>query len=59
VPDLPFGHLNAGWPALLNKQAAGDQLWFFEIAEQDRIQIHGFALVKKGAVCEEFLYEWN
>jgi hypothetical protein len=59
VPDLPFGHLNAGWLALLNKQAAGHQLWFFEIAEQDRIQTRGFALVKKGAVCEEFLYEWN
>ncbi len=59
VPDLPFGHLHAGWLALLNKQQAGDQLWFFEIAEQDRIQTRGFALVNKGAVREEFLYEWN
>lgn len=32
MPDAPFGHLNAGWQALLGGMTPGDTLHYFEIA---------------------------
>lgn len=74
VPNLPFGHLNAGWCALLAGRQVGDTLWYFEIpgnptgpeAPPQRHQWsvprggkRGFALVQSGKVRAEFLFEWD
>ena len=55
APDLPFGHLNAGWRELLAGRQIGDTLWYFEIAGAKR----GYALVQSGKVRAEFVFEWD
>jgi len=74
VPDLPFGHLNAGWRALLADRQIGDSLWYFEVpghtpapdAEAQRHQYavprgtkRGYALVQSRKVRAEFVFEWD
>jgi hypothetical protein len=55
VPDLPFGHLNAGWCALLAGRQLGDTLWYFEVPGAKR----GYALVHSNKVRAEFVFEWD
>lgn len=70
VPDLPFGHLNAGWCALLANRQKRDKLWYFEVpgdtARDDGTQWpvpqgakRGYALVRKSKVQAEFVFEWD
>jgi hypothetical protein len=74
VPNLPFGHLNGGWRALLAAMQEGDELWSFEVpgyvpGRQDPTPIHqwatpqgarcGYALVAAGKVRADFVYEWD
>lgn len=74
VPDLPFGHLNAGWRALLANRQLGDLLWYFEIpgytpGPEAPPQRHhwsvpqgakrGYALARSGKVRAEFVFEWD
>lgn len=74
VPDLPFGHLNAGWCALLANRQLGDTLWYFEVpgytpGPEDTPHRHpwsvpqgakrGYALVQSGKVRAEFVFEWD
>lgn len=74
VPDLPFGHLNAGWRALLADKQVGDTLWYFEVPgytpdPDDTPQRHpwsvpqgakrGYAWVQSGKVRAEFVFEWD
>jgi hypothetical protein len=70
VPDLPFGHLHAGWCALLANRQKRDKLWYFEVpgdaARDDGTQWpvpqgakQGYALVRKGKVQAEFVFEWD
>jgi hypothetical protein len=74
VPNLPFGHLNGGWSALLEAMQEGDELWSFEVpgyvpGRQDPPPIHqwampkgtrrGYALVAGGTVKADFVYEWD
>ena len=74
VPDLPFGHLNAGWRALLANRQPGDKLWYFHCTgytpvSQTRSQSHqstvpsgvkrGYALVHSNKVRAEFVFEWD
>ena len=74
VPELPFGHLSAGWRALLADKQIGDTLWYFEIPgytpEPDESpQKHqwsvprgakrGYALVQSSKVRKEFIFEWD
>ena len=53
VSDLPFGHLNPGWHALLADRQIGDTLWYFEVPGAKR----GYALVQSGKVRKEFVFE--
>ena len=55
APDLPFGHLNAGWHALLADRQIGDSLWYFEVLGAKR----GYALVQASKVRKEFVFEWD
>lgn len=74
VPDLPFGHLNGGWRALLAAVQVGDELWSFKVPgyapdPQGTPSIHrwavprgakrGYALVAGGKVKADFVYEWS
>lgn len=74
VRDLPFGHLNAGWHALLASRQIGDTLWYFHIPgytpePETPWQRHqwavprgakrGYALVQSGKVRAEFVFEWD
>ena len=74
VPDLPFGHLNAGWHALLADRQIGDTLWYFEVPgytpePEESPQKHqwsvprgakrGYALVQASKVRKEFVFEWD
>jgi hypothetical protein len=74
VPDLPFGHLNAGWCALLASRQSGDTLWYFEVPgytpgpkdtpHRHQWSVpqgakHGYALVQSGKVRAEFVFEWD
>jgi hypothetical protein len=74
VPDLPFGHLNAGWRALLANRQIGDTLWYFHIPGDSpesealppthqwavpRGAKRGYALVQSGKVRAEFIFEWD
>ena len=55
APDLPFGHLNAGWHALLADRQIGDSLWYFVVPGAKR----GYALVHSSKVRKEFVFEWD
>jgi hypothetical protein len=55
APDLPFGHLNAGWHSLLADRQIGDSLWYFEVPGAKR----GYALVQASKVRKEFVFEWD
>ena len=55
APELPFGHLNAGWHALLADRQIGDTLWYFEVPGAKR----GYALVQASKVRKEFVFEWD
>ena len=74
MPDLPFGHLNAGWHDLLADRQIGDTLWYFEIPgctpePETAPQRHqwsvprgakrGYALVQSSKVRKEFVFEWD
>lgn len=70
VPDLPFGHLNAGWRALLASRQKMDRLWYFELPGDAKHEggnpwpvpqgaRRGYALVSKGKVRAEFVFEWD
>lgn len=74
VPDVPFGHLNGGWRALLAAKQDGDELWSFEVpgylpGPQAPPSIHlwsmprgakrGYALVADGKVKADFVCEWD
>jgi hypothetical protein len=74
VPDLPFGHLNVGWHALLADRQIGDTLWYFEVpgytpGPDESTQGHqwsvprgakrGYALVQSRKVRNEFVFEWD
>lgn len=70
VPALPFGHLNAGWCALLANREKQDHLWYFELpgdATREGGTLwpvpqgakRGYALVREGKVCAEFIFEWD
>ena len=74
VPDLPFGHLNAGWCAFLAGRQPKDKLWYFEIpgytpGPDDTPQRHewsvprgakrGYAWVRSRKVRAEFVFEWD
>lgn len=74
APALPFGHLNAGWRALLAAMTSGDKLWYFEVpghtpvsggAQQQpqwslpRGDKRGYALVRMRKVRAEFVFEWD
>ncbi len=74
TPDLPFGHLNSGWCALLADKQVGDTLWYFEIPgytpepdnsphlhqwSEPRGAKRGYALVQSGKVRNEFIFEWD
>ena len=73
LPDLPFGHLNAGWRALLADKQVGDTLWYFEMpgytpepdeSPQRQLSVprgakRGYALVQSSKVRKEFIYEWD
>jgi hypothetical protein len=70
VPDLPFGHLTAGWCALLAGKQEMDELWYFEVPgnepEPDDQQWpvpqgarRGYALVRSGEVRADFVFEWD
>lgn len=74
VPAQPFGHLNAGWTALLATMEPADTLWYFEVpgytpGPDDLPQRHqwsvpqgarrGYALVQSGKVRAEFIFEWD
>ena len=74
VPDLPFGHLNAGWCAFLAGRQVKDKLWYFKIpgytlGPDDLPQRHkwsvpqgakrGYAWVRSRKVRAEFVFEWD
>jgi hypothetical protein len=70
VPDLPFGHLNAGWCALLAGKQEMDELWYFEVPGNEPDSVaqqwpvpqgakRGYALVRSGKVRAEFVFEWD
>lgn len=74
LPPQTFGHLNAGWRALLADRQLGDTLWYFEIPgytpdPEHTPQRHqwsvpqgakrGYALVQSGKVRAEFIFEWD
>jgi hypothetical protein len=74
VPDVPFGHLNGGWRALLADQQDGDELWSFEVpgyapGPETPPSIHrwavprgakrGYAVVACGKVKADFVCEWD
>ena len=74
VPDVPFGHLNTGWRALIDSMKEGDELWSFEVPGYApgpgeppsrhkwalaRGTERGYALVASGKVKAEFVYEWD
>lgn len=67
APALPFGHLNAGWQAFLNKQAEGFALWYFEVPHKTKdgestdaptyLEFRGFAWVMADKVKVEFVFD--
>ena len=74
APELPFGHLNAGWHDLLADKQIGDSLWYFEIPGYKpgpdetppkhqwavpRGAKRGYALVQSSKVRNEFIFEWD
>jgi hypothetical protein len=71
IPDLPFGHLNVGWQALLTLQTPTDALWYFEIPGNTDSHLgasqwsvpggakRGYALVRSDKIQAEFIFEWD
>lgn len=71
TPNLPFGHMNAGWQNFLEKQAPEWKLWAFEVPGASvatdqagdrqwsvhRGRILGYAWVSKRRVQAEFVVE--
>ncbi len=49
APELPFGHLNTRWRALVAAMQEGDQLWRFEADRGDRWfkeRVGGYAVLR-------------
>jgi hypothetical protein len=71
TPALPFGHLNAGWLAFLQKAKPGDALWYFETPSKEMtkaktkakdqepksIRYRGFAWIQQSTTQTEFIFE--
>jgi hypothetical protein len=53
APELPFGHLNAGWLAFLQKAKPGDALWYFEIPSKEMTKAEKKAEAKTKAKDQE------
>jgi hypothetical protein len=73
VPELPFGHLNAGWIALGVKMALDVEFWraFDPGAESNHLSEsapkwakprgwrEGYALLRKKMIQAEFIFKWD
>jgi hypothetical protein len=58
APELPFGHLNPAWKALLQSRQPGDELWSFAASlpiSRPREEHAGYVIVRAG-VPGEFMY---
>ena len=72
APQLPFGHLNGAWKALLAQIKDGGQLWYAEVPDRwtpsqknglmhqyrlSNVEMRGYAIVRSRKVVADFIYE--
>jgi hypothetical protein len=60
APEVPFGHLNAQWQALIGAMQDGDELWRIEVERghsRNSDRVGGYAVIRKGEVVSGWMCE--
>lgn len=66
TPRLPFGHLHKGWVDFIRKLSTQDELWLFEIPDNQITgkyqhvvngSIRGYAQLRNAKIIAEFMFE--